>query len=207
MWNTLIELLFPSPCRFCGYLGLAICWSCEKKLGFSPHHRRESELKIYSGFYYEPDSVLAKLIYDYKYSHQASLVRILGPPLLRTLELFQDGPIFLVPVPLHPRRERERGYNQAGLLASWISKRSGIPVCPALKRIKWTGQQAKMEHQSDRYFNMQDAFEIVRNVPEGSQAILVDDIVTTGSTLQACTEVLRRSGIKQVRALTLADRA
>ncbi len=113
--------------------------------------------------------------------------------------------VLFVPVPLHKSRELERGYNQAELLAKWMARDLGCSAVRLVKRVKDTGSQARLADRKSREENMQGAFEVEGAVPECS-IVLVDDIVTTGSTLLACAEALRAAGAKHVFALTLADR-
>ena len=115
----------------------------------------------------------------------------------------------LVPVPLHKSRLLERGYNQAELLAKTMGSYFGCTVLDALERVKDTGHQAQLE-QSARHENMKAVFRVREScknlLSEHSQILLVDDIVTTGSTLLACRDALSANGVTCVAALTLADR-
>jgi ComF family protein len=111
----------------------------------------------------------------------------------------------LVPVPLHPRRRAERGYNQAELLARALATRSTAPLAPGLltRRLDTPRQTGLAAAQRRR--NVRGAFGVPR--PErvaGRVLVLVDDVYTTGATLRACAETLRRAGAAEVRVLTLA---
>ncbi len=109
----------------------------------------------------------------------------------------------VVPVPLHPRRQYQRGFNQAEDLARHL----GVPVVPLLKRIVFTTSQIELPKE-ERHRNVKDAFEFAADprapIPDPSIVVLVDDVATTGATLEACAMVLKRSGVKEVRALTAA---
>ncbi len=113
----------------------------------------------------------------------------------------------LVPVPLHPARLRQRGYNQSELIARTISDAtlSGSQVLPILKRIRATATQTRL-HRSERARNVKNAFAIAGETPLDSSAcyIMVDDVFTTGATLNACAAALRKAGARTVKALTLA---
>ncbi len=114
-----------------------------------------------------------------------------------------------VPVPLHWRRKWHRGFNQAALLAAGLD----LPVWPALERVRATTPQVALA-AVDRRVNVRNAFAIApRKWPtqepwrarlEGKVVLLVDDVSTTGSTLEACAKVLREAGAREVRALTAA---
>lgn len=115
------------------------------------------------------------------------------------------GPEVLIPVPIHQSKLRERGYNQAALIAKELAKISGIP-CEEnyLKRVKKTLPQKELSG-NERYRNLSEAFcasELRQELyPAWNCAILIDDIYTTGSTVMACTEVLNDAGIKKVYTL------
>lgn len=125
----------------------------------------------------------------------AALMRESGAPLLR------DAAI-VVPVPLHPRREYERGFNQAEDLAMHL----GLPVMKLLTRVRHTQSQIELpKHQ--RQQNVTDAFAFAdpgSRIPVPAIVVLVDDVSTTGSTLEACARVLKKAGVREVRALTAA---
>jgi ComF family protein len=110
----------------------------------------------------------------------------------------------LVPVPLHPRRLREREFNQAALLAEHLSRRVSLPVCDALQRFRYTGTQTALDRRGRRQ-NLRNAFALRQNVDVSDlNLLLVDDVLTTGATLDACAAVLLEHGAACVRALTLA---
>ena len=211
MIHRLLKLLFPSLCLLCGYLDEPLCRRCQAVLPFEPHVRVISDFKVASACFYEPDSLLAKLVHGLKYQHQADVYRYFAPTLRRSLELFWDpSSVILVPVPLHRARLLERGYNQSELLAKTMGAYFGVPVMNLLERQKDTGHQAQLSQEA-RAENMQSVFRVrpsMKNAVLGSsQILLVDDIVTTGCTLLACRDALRENGATFIAALTLADRA
>lgn len=113
------------------------------------------------------------------------------------------SPDVLVPVPVHPSRRRIRGFNQAELLARHVGRQLQIPVCPkGLKRAKKTLPQKEL-NQEERLQNLRQAF-VPGILPEGVKTVLlVDDIYTTGSTLEACARVLKSMGAEKIYGLTL----
>jgi ComF family protein len=113
------------------------------------------------------------------------------------------GNAVLVPVPLHPSRERERGYNQSELLARAIGTRTGLPVVRALRRVRHTPPQAHQD-AAGRWLNIRDAFAPRRELPPGCVAVLVDDVCTTGATLEECAAVLRGMGAERMLGLVFA---
>lgn len=118
---------------------------------------------------------------------------------------FNDGPL-LVPVPLHPRRLAERGYNQAELLAHELGKLTAMEVAPdALKRVRRTESQVSTSSRHERLENMHGAFSA--NLSErirGRSVILIDDVSTTGATLDDCTRALKEAGATTVTGLVFA---
>jgi ComF family protein len=110
----------------------------------------------------------------------------------------------VIPVPLHPSRQRERGFNQAGLLASVLAERAGLPLNDVqLSRTRATPPQVGLGAE-ERKANVQDAFTWRGSGLEGLRILLIDDVCTTGATLEACAVALAAGGAKSVWALTLA---
>jgi len=111
---------------------------------------------------------------------------------------------FLVPVPLHSARQREREFNQAEAIAELLARRSGAPVYGALKRVRYTTTQTLLDRR-ERMENLRGAFRVRHPARVLSRHILlVDDIFTTGSTVDECARVLRKAGAASVRAITVA---
>lgn len=152
------------------------------------------------------DGRMKDIIHALKYDRRRSISPRLGALMRERGADLLRGADAVVPVPLHPRRAYTRGFNQAHDLAIHL----GLPVAPLLKRVVHTPSQIDLpRHQ--RLKNVKDAFVI--DTPKGvspqvsvgvSILVLVDDVSTTGATLEACARVLIAAGIKEVRALTAA---
>jgi ComF family protein len=112
-----------------------------------------------------------------------------------------DGAACVVPVPLHASRRRHRGFNQAADLARWLN----VPVVHALRRVRATPTQTGLP-AAQRHRNMRNAFALTRagSAVRGSIVVIVDDVSTTGATLEACARLLKEGGAVEVRALTAA---
>jgi ComF family protein len=111
----------------------------------------------------------------------------------------------IVPVPLTGRRRRERGFNQAALLGRELSRAVGLPVSEALSRRSSPRHQAESASAEERWRNVEGAFVVSRpDSIRGRRLLLIDDITTTGATLDACARALREAGAAQVCGLTLA---
>jgi len=146
---------------------------------------------------------LRELIHLLKYRSVRPLAAPLGQYLLRCLprdEVFD----VIVPVPLHWTRRWRRGFNQAELLARAVSRSTGIPVREALRRVHSTAPQAGLSNSARRR-NVVRAFRCTaENRVRGKNVLLVDDVMTTGSTATACARALKRAGAKRVSVLTVA---
>ena len=159
---------------------------------------------IVAGCRYE--GLVRELIQRFKYGRDQSLVRLLGDLLLPALEDPRlKGKKFdaIVPVPLHSLREREREFNQSDLLAARLGASLKIPVIRALKRTRATAPQAGFD-RARRMENLEGAFALRRPLPSDATILLVDDVTTTGTTLDACAAILMEEGAAEVCAVTVA---
>ena len=144
------------------------------------------------------------IVHDLKYRQ----VRVAVPYIARLLARYLERNPYPVdaycPVPLHPRRERSRGFNQSELIADRLSKLTDLPVdTAALRRTRNTPPQVSMESPVDRSRNIADAFECGADV-RGRRYMLIDDVVTTGSTMSACAQALKDGGAANVWGIAFA---
>lgn len=110
----------------------------------------------------------------------------------------------LVPVPLHPARQREREFNQAEAIAELLSRRTGIPVQRAIRRVRYTTTQTRLD-RDERSENLREAFSVRQPAAvQGRHLIIVDDVFTTGSTIEECARILAEAGAASIRAVTIA---
>ena len=147
----------------------------------------------------------------YKYRQFKVLGKGLADFISRSLgrdESLFSGVDFLVPVPLHPKKKRKRGFNQAKEIALWLSKKYTIPCLDMVLIKKKNTPPQTMCESNERLQNAKDAY-AVKNpaVVTGKILLLIDDVFTTGATINECSRVLRKAGAKEVRALTLAQPA
>jgi ComF family protein len=156
---------------------------------------------------YRSRGLVRKIVHEFKYERQihlrhpvaAWLIEALDDPRLRDRRF--DA---VVPVPLHPARKRERGFNQAELLAELLSVRAGLRFRDALERIRYTTTQTVFD-RAERMENLHNAFRLRKKVNvRGSRVLLIDDVLTTGSTLSECARVLKAAGALSVHAATAA---
>jgi ComF family protein len=156
---------------------------------------------------YRSRGPVRKLVHEFKYGRQ----RHLRYPLAEWLgETLSDPRLrgrrfdLIVPVPLHPARERERGFNQATLLAELLAAKAALPLRAVLERIRYTTTQTAYD-RAERMENLHDAFRLRKNRDVRElRVLLIDDVLTTGSTLSECARVLKAAGAISVHAATAA---
>lgn len=148
---------------------------------------------------------LKGVLQQYKYNRDVTLARPLGELLRARAPLSAAAYDVVMPVPLHVRRLRWRGFNQAQLLARAIARAAGVPLDPyALRRVRQTLPQVHL-NETERRHNVARAFAVVdpRSVRR-RRILLVDDVYTTGATVEECSRVLLRAGARHVDVLVLA---
>lgn len=151
---------------------------------------------------------MQRLLHIFKYGHKTSLRHFFADQILSFLRDYQislEHCDLIVPIPLHPTRMRERGYNQSFLIAEIISDELRIPLeCRNLLRVRHTPNQARLS-QKERWTNIEAAFKIKRhNNFRHKNILLVDDLYTTGATVSQAAKALKEAGATQVHVLTIA---
>ncbi len=225
---NLLDIFFPKFCVGCQGVGSYLCTSCTQQLtqkelicpecktpalGGQTHPLCQTDegldglwsLGAYQGALKD---AIQKLKYRWVGDLAEPLVDTLinywvyfSPHLLEKLIQDRGEGWRIVPVPLHPKRQKWRGFNQSALLGQILAKRLGLPYHQALIRTRYTTPQVTFKSQERRQ-NLKDAFQLQGEVPQ--KAIVVDDVWTTGSTLQECCRTLKKEGCKVVWGLTLA---
>lgn len=153
------------------------------------------------------EGVVRDAIHDLKYRNLRAAAPCLGRLLARWLESARVPGEVLVPVPLHRRRLRERGYNQSAMLAREVGKATGLPLVEgALLRVRDSVPQVSLSSRQERARNVDGSFRCGPRM-DGAGIILVDDVVTTGSTMSACAEALKSAGASAVWGIALARQA
>ena len=166
------------------------CYDCQKHPG---EYVQGKALWVYK------DQVKQSM-YRFKYQNRQEYARYYGSEIVRVYgEWMKRNKIeAIVPIPLHWTKKRQRGYNQAQLLAAEIGKQSGLPVYPnLLKRVRKTKPQKNLD-DTGRKNNLKKAFKTKENNVQLSHILLVDDIYTTGSTINEAASELKKAGIEQV---------
>jgi len=188
----------------CGYDGNAVhkCRTCAES---PPYFGQARAIARYRPGVAEDGQVVASLIRRHKYGRDQSLSRALAQCLGETLPLDCNDYDLVVAVPLHRRRLRWRGFNQAALLGRAVARKMGCPLdVTTLTRIRDTPPQTSQD-RSHRRQNVLDAFEVKRfERISNRRLLLVDDVMTTGATLDECARTLLAAGAQRVDVLTLA---
>ena len=217
----LLDLLYPPQCPGCGRVGVlfcdrcrwqvqayptAVCERCARPMlirGLCPScsvSQSPLEAVYPATVFVHP---IRQAIHAFKYEGVADLAGPLADWLAATWRLHRLVADLIVPVPLHPKREAERGYNQSALLARELSQRVGVPVAPAgLVRTVRTRPQVGLS-RDERRANIAGAFRCAGQITD-LRIVLVDDVCTTGATLEACAAELKAAGAVQVHGLTVA---
>lgn len=199
LYAWLAEIVGPATCAACpAPSGDALfCAACEVTV--LPPSGAERAVAAYGG-------AASLAVIAMKYAGRVDLAPRLGAAMARIAAPLRGSIDVVVPVPLHPRRLAERGFDQAALLASPVAAALGVPRrVRALERLRDTPRQASLD-RSARAANVVDAFRAHRTQIEGRRVLLVDDVRTTGATLSAAALALREAGARQVVSLVFASK-
>jgi ComF family protein len=149
--------------------------------------------------------VIRQTIHELKYHNLRAIASHLAVLLLAYLQTTPVSGEILVPVPLHVKRLRYRGYNQSSLIARNLGRLANLPVVDnCLSRVKDTPSQARTKSVNERHRNVVNAFSCKQDSIKGARILLVDDVCTSGATLEACAIALKAAGASSVWGLTLA---
>lgn len=207
-YTHFIRWLAPNVCLLCGNHSIRaqdLCQPCFQELPSLPYLPNYD--RIYSLFSYEPP--VTELILRLKFKHDLVVARLLGELLAHKIqhEWYRDHhlPTAIIPVPLHPKRLKERGFNQSLEIARPIAKQLHIPLHPhACQRIKFTAPQATLQANA-RLQNVQNAFRFVEQFNQQHVAVL-DDVITTGHTIHEFCRALNKAGATTIDIWCCAKR-
>lgn len=223
--NTIIDIFYPEKCISCGKYGNHLCFGCASKIEKIATSTCPECGKIIKFGSYCPDckknlglminGIMSAAIYDagptkeiihhLKYSGFVDLAGILGELMVeRLLHEAMPNNCVIVPVPLSLKRVAERGFNQSELIGKYVSNKLRIPGCDALSRIKDQKPQATLK-RNERLSNLIGVFRVEDDeFVHGKNVLLIDDVATTGTTLNECAKVLRAAGAKKVYGVVVA---
>ena len=227
IYDMSLRVLYPQTCYFCGKLSrIPVCKECEKKIVYIREPRCKTcgkpiryEEKEYCEdctkrkFHYEQGRSLwlhkgpvAWSVYQFKYHNRRVYGEFYAQELWRLYEKWikEKGIDLIVPVPLHWRRRKNRGYNQAEIVARFLSKYSGIPInSRVVKRIRYTKRQKNL-NDKERRKNLNGAFKIKESWRPVTKVLLIDDIYTTGNTIDEIAKNLKAKGVQKVYFLAIS---
>ena len=228
--QNFINMIYPLRCLACGkdieaLDGIRVCGLCLSKIrcnpkphcvscgrpvgsasGLCPGCRRVKFHfdRAFSAYLYE--DTLKELIHLFKYNSKFSLGPVLSHLLIdfarENCEII-DGADIITYVPLHDKRLREREFNQSKILAAHLASEFKMPLSDALKKTRLTKHQNELPKEA-RLTNLCGAFSVTCDTVAGKKILLIDDVMTTGATLNECAKALLDSGAERVRCLTLA---
>lgn len=220
MLNFLLNLFFPVSCVGCGRNGCVICEKCLDSIPVlerqeCPCCRKLSDFgKLCCGeFYfdnlivcsrYDKKGLLKRLIENFKYTYDIDTAEILSSFFDRQKDVLYKffDQWCVVPVPLHSSRLRERGFNQSEILAEYFCEKFSFPMSCALVRDIKTEKQMSLS-RAERLLNVKNAFSVCGDLA-AKNFILIDDVCTTGATLNECAKALKMAGATKVSAVVLA---
>jgi ComF family protein len=221
--EKITDFFFPRRCVGCGKIGDLLCPGCSQKLPrlLPPFCQKcgkpessgilcpacwgqQTDIDgIRSVFRFE--GTVRRAVHEFKYRNLKSIAVCLAALMA---DYLRDNPIegnVLIPVPLHPRRLRERGYNQSSLLAEKLGKLTALPVIEGyLCRLKDSLPQARTKNVEERRKNVEKAFSCQPGKLPEKTVILIDDVCTSGATLESCAAALKAAGAVSVWGFTLA---
>lgn len=210
--RMVLDLLFPPKCPFCSALleeedRDGICALCRKILPRARENGRQSfdgVTECVSPLRYQDE--VRDSVHRFKFSGRAGYAEAYAALMAEAMEEYLEGGFDVITfVPLSAGRRRERGYDQAELLARALAKKTGCPMRALLRKEIHTKPQSGTADRSARRANVRGVYGAVKEaVTEGERVLLVDDVVTTGATLSECAVTLLAAGVAEVRAVTLA---
>ena len=201
--QALLDFLYPARARcvgcgsMCGQRWEWLCEACAEALDEERAGAFSLKDIDYAYAAYSYAAIATRMVRAYKFEGLRRMARTLALEMLEGVELApKDETAVLTPVPLHPAREKARGFNQAALLADALAKESGLPHEALLSRVVNTPQQSRLSREQ-RSSNVKGAFQLSGDV-KGRTILLIDDVCTTGTTARECAKTLRAGGAARV---------
>ncbi len=227
LWLSLVELLFPLKCVGCGHYGEMLCSNCQKQVvplltqtcigctrvvaaGYTSVSCQRSYRADRLVCLYPYRGWLRTLLLQFKYRDGTAVKSVLAKLLVdasEQLSLYLPSGALLLPIPLHSARLKQRGFNQAAVIATELGAIFGCKVREdLLRRVRPTSPQRKLNHRADKVANVKGAFAYTGQQTEllGRLCVVVDDIYTSGATVKEAVKVLKQAGAEQVWVLCLA---
>lgn len=207
----LIDLIYPPVCGICEQINKKnLCKKCEieiKKYQLNEIEKVKNKNYDYQIKILKYENIIRKKIIDYKFNEKSYLYKTFGKIILNNKKIYSFLKKYdiILCVPMYKKKKKQRGYNQAELIAKELSEKLYIEFSlNNLVKIKDTKKQSTLT-KIERTQNLKDAFEVKnKGILKNKKIILFDDIFTTGSTANECCNVLKKAGVKEIAVLTLA---
>ncbi len=198
--SSVLDWIFPRRCLACReFSPTELCEACHSRFPFLPFSSHPVAVGRYEG-------ILLEMIGRMKFRKEERIADYLGARLGERLLTVAERPAMILPVPLHRRRLRERGFNPAAVMARRVGRLLQVPVeLFSLVRSRPTRPQTVLKTAEQRWKNLEGAMELKR--PErisGKKVLLIDDVMTTGATIAACSLALREAGAEEIQVAVAA---
>lgn len=213
----LVNLLFPNRCLECNRIidhDEVVCELCIDQIHFTHHHYSESNLLLekcrllfpienaFALMQFEEKSTSQKIIHQLKYGSREKIGRIISNWTLEKIDFSQSKVDLLVTIPLHPKKQKERGYNQLHVFADNLSTALKIPCDHHLIKRNFYKKAQAQKRREQRTFN-ENLFSITKNI-SNQHVLLIDDVFTTGNTMSAVAWQILKEGNNKVSVLVMA---
>ena len=202
----LIDLLFPKNCAGCYVEGSWICPKCYRGLTQKQQKIIKKSIyinRIYSLFLYN-DKTVDNILHRFKYLGIKDYAEVLARLIFNKNKWLKDGDYYLVPVPIHRAKERIRGYNQTYFIATALAEISKSHLLDIVLKKYPTKSQTKLTKQ-ERKVNIKGSFELIdKSAIEGRKIIIIDDVITTGATLNEAAKQIQKGKPQEILAITVA---
>ncbi len=223
LWTGMLQLLYPELCVACGqdlpFSATCFCMHCKSRLSVSDMykcrdnefvHRLWGRLPLQSGaaaYYFTRNSPIRHAIHHLKYRNKPEIGKILGREFGRQLKRSADFQTIdlIVPVPLHPKKERLRGYNQSAMIAQGLAEAMDVPLLNGVLVRNTHTETQTHKKRMDRFQNVDAMFGLRKpHLLAGKHILLADDVLTTGATLEVCGQTLLQAEGARLSCATIA---
>ena len=216
MWKDFLSLIYPKICLGCETILVSnenlICLSCFADLPKSNFYAQSSiligleEYNFIIGLYKFNDDLIQQLIHALKYNGKSSVGVVLGIELGKLIlrnDKYEEIDL-IVPVPIHRNKKRKRGYNQSYYIAKGVAKIINAPIREILRKSE-KGKSQTSQKKYERWLNVKDSFSLKSNInPQVNHVLIIDDVITTGATIEACVKAIRKYGKVKISIAVLA---
>lgn len=227
-FNFILDIILPQTCIGCGYFCTLLCSKCHNKIDYFGHHSwlKNKNLEPNSEYQlvYLDDVKIAthfvgiskKIVHQFKYESIIGYAEIIAYIIYNSLSINNND--YITFVPITEFKKDQRGFNQTEEICKCLSKITNIPMLNILQKNKSTVSQMSIKDKKIRSKNLQDAFiikkfkdqknlEAIKNLLQNKSIVIVDDVITTGSTLNECAKVLKEFGVGKITGVAFASGA